>query len=100
LGVTQVIHRVEFPFLFLMRMIARGLSNVLFLPYDFYLIDVIVMSVMIMMSLLAVFLLARTVEYRKNGYSDTDSILFGLAQSGGIITAAGCIMVSRVSRIN
>eukprot|EP00049_Salpingoeca_infusionum_P022360 m.6295 g.6295 ORF g.6295 m.6295 type:complete len:854 (+) comp5144_c0_seq1:67-2628(+) len=39
-----------------------------------------------------VFLLSRIVEYRRNGYSDHDSILFGLARTGGIITAAGIIM--------
>ncbi|EGD81811.1 hypothetical protein PTSG_11885 [Salpingoeca rosetta] len=39
-----------------------------------------------------VFLLSRVVEYRKDGFSDYDSVLLGLARTGGIITAAGIIM--------
>ena len=39
-----------------------------------------------------VFLTSRIVENRKVGMSDTDSILFSLVQTGGIITAAGVIM--------
>eukprot|EP00056_Hartaetosiga_gracilis_P006000 m.91952 g.91952 ORF g.91952 m.91952 type:complete len:341 (+) comp12343_c0_seq3:1532-2554(+) len=39
-----------------------------------------------------VFLLSRVVEYRKDGFSDRDSILLGLARTGKIITAAGMIM--------
>jgi len=36
-----------------------------------------------------IFLLTRVVEYRKAGYSTRESILKGLAKTGGIITAAG-----------
>lgn len=39
-----------------------------------------------------IFLLSRVVEYREAGYTEEVAILYGLAKTGRIITAAGCIM--------
>mmetsp|Transcript_33193 Transcript_33193/g.91489 ORF Transcript_33193/g.91489 Transcript_33193/m.91489 type:complete len:911 (-) Transcript_33193:91-2823(-) len=39
-----------------------------------------------------VFLIGRIVEFRKEGYSDDDSIVLGVWKTSGIITAAGAIM--------
>jgi uncharacterized membrane protein YdfJ with MMPL/SSD domain len=39
-----------------------------------------------------VFLLSRVVEFRKQGFSDRESVLLGLARTGRVITAAGIIM--------
>ena len=41
-----------------------------------------------------VFLISRIVEYRKRGLSNRAAIIYGTAKTGGIITAAGAIMVS------
>mmetsp|Transcript_37644 Transcript_37644/g.61267 ORF Transcript_37644/g.61267 Transcript_37644/m.61267 type:complete len:1013 (-) Transcript_37644:1174-4212(-) len=39
-----------------------------------------------------IFLLQRIVEYREVGFKTYDSILCGIAQTGGVITAAGIVM--------
>lgn len=39
-----------------------------------------------------IFLLSRVVEFRKQGFSDRESVLLGLARTGRVITAAGIIM--------
>jgi len=39
-----------------------------------------------------IFLISRIVEFRKRGLSDRDSIVFGVAKTGGIISGAGLIM--------
>ena len=40
-----------------------------------------------------VFLIARVLEMRRSGQSDTDAIAWGLARTGGVITSAAAIMV-------
>eukprot|EP00055_Hartaetosiga_balthica_P014423 m.79090 g.79090 ORF g.79090 m.79090 type:complete len:918 (+) comp8591_c0_seq4:121-2874(+) len=39
-----------------------------------------------------VFLLGRVIEFRKQGFSDTESVMLGIARTGRVITAAGIIM--------
>eukprot|EP00929_Paragymnodinium_shiwhaense_P055528 TRINITY_DN27814_c0_g1_i1.p1 TRINITY_DN27814_c0_g1~~TRINITY_DN27814_c0_g1_i1.p1 ORF type:complete len:999 (-),score=104.44 TRINITY_DN27814_c0_g1_i1:154-3150(-) len=39
-----------------------------------------------------IFLISRVVEYRLEGLSDRDSIVYGVAKTGGIISGAGIIM--------
>jgi predicted RND superfamily exporter protein len=39
-----------------------------------------------------IFLISRIVEYRKEGFTDRDSIVKGVAKTGGIISGAGLIM--------
>ncbi len=39
-----------------------------------------------------IFLLSRIVEFRRDGFSDRESIVLGVARTGRVITAAGVIM--------
>jgi RND superfamily putative drug exporter len=40
-----------------------------------------------------IFLIARVLEARRSGHSETDAIALGLARTGGVITSAAAIMV-------
>ena len=39
-----------------------------------------------------IFLLNRVMEFRLQGFTDRESVILGLAKTGGVITAAGLIM--------
>jgi len=39
-----------------------------------------------------IFLISRIVEFRKQGFTDRDAIVYGVAKTGGIISGAGLIM--------
>lgn len=59
----------------------------------FYLIPILSIPVMVGLTLdYDMFLVSRIHEFRKKGFSTTDSILLGLANTGSTITSAGIIM--------